>query len=162
MADKKITKTKKMSVKKDQKRQAVSSAPLRAKKRTTKKVAESASSAKKVRAKGTVTALYKNAQSSPQKARLVANLVRGKSVNEARTILDLTNKKAAGIIRKVLDSAAANAEYNDDLDKDALVITRIMVDDGIKFRRYRIVSRGRVHGYVRRRCHILVELSERK
>jgi large subunit ribosomal protein L22 len=166
MAEKKKTTTKKVR-KKEQKSPTAPKAGAKAKKGAETKAAETASSAgtgKKGQAKGTetVSALYKNAQSSPQKARLVADLIRGKSVEEARAILDLTNKKAAGIMRKVLDSAAANAEHNHDLDKDALVITRIMVDDGIKFRRYRIVSRGRVHGYVRRRCHILVELSERK
>lgn len=173
MADKNKATTKKVNEKKDLKRPAVSKSATKAEsaakaeKSAVKKAMGPAApdgSDKKARSKGmvTVSALYKNAQSSPQKARLVADLIRGKSVKEARAILDLTNKKAAGIMRKVLDSAAANAEHNHDLDKDALVITRIMVDDGIKFRRYRIVSRGRVHGYVRRRCHILIELSERK
>ena len=86
--------------------------------------------------------------------------MRGKPASEALTILDLTNKKAAKLIKKALVSAVANAEFNHDMNKDLLKITRILVDDGIKFRRYRIVSRGRVHGYVRRRSHILIELTE--
>ena len=56
----------------------------------------------------------------------------------------------------------ANAENSHSMDKDALVITRILVDDGIKFRRYRAVARGRGHGYVKRRAHILIELTEKK
>ena len=107
-----------------------------------------------------ITASYKNAPISPQKARLVADLVRGKGVQEALDILTVTKKKGAKILKKVILSAVANAEQVQNLEKESLTITRILVDDGIKFRRYRFVSRGRAHGYVKRRCHILVELAQ--
>ena len=109
-----------------------------------------------------VKAVYKNAPTSPQKARLVADLVRGKSVQDSLDILAGTRKKASKLIMKVLQSALANAQHNSNLSMEALYITRILIDDGIKFRRFRAVSRGRAHGYVKRRAHILIELSERK
>lgn len=108
-----------------------------------------------------VTAEWKNAPTTPQKARLVADLVRGMNAVESLDVLAMTQKKAAGIIRKVVRSAIANAEHNTDANKDAMVIARIFVGDGLKFRRYRAVSRGRAHGFVRRRSHILVELKEK-
>lgn len=108
-----------------------------------------------------VTAEWKNAPTSPQKARLVADLVRGMNAVESLEVLSLIQKKAAGIIRKVVRSAIANAEHNTEANKEALVISRILVGDGLKFRRFRAVSRGRAHGFVRRRSHILVELKEK-
>ena len=108
------------------------------------------------------TAVYKNSSITPQKGRLIANMIRGKAAAEALSILDLTNKKGAKIMKKVLMSAMANAENSGEMDKNALVVTRILVDDGIKLRRYRAVARGSAHGFVRRRAHILVELTEKK
>ena len=106
-------------------------------------------------------ASYKNAAISPQKARLVADLIRGMYAEKAMDILSLTEKKAAGIIRKVLKSAMANAEQNHDMDPTLLKITDIHVGEGTKYKRYRFVSRGRAHGYVKRLSHISIELSEK-
>ena len=108
----------------------------------------------------TAFAEYKNAQVSPQKARLVADLIRGMYAERAMDVLALTQKKSAGIIRKVLSSALANAEQNHDLDTSLLKISDIQVGEGTKYKRYRYVSRGRAHGYVKRLSHISIELSE--
>lgn len=107
-----------------------------------------------------VHAVFKNAAMSPQKVRLVADLVRGLTVRQALDILSVTRKKAALMVRKSIQSAAASAEQNHAVSTDMLVVSRIMVDEGIKLPRFQIVSRGRVHRYVRRRSHILVELTE--
>lgn len=142
---KKTTESKKVEKKTEEKEDAVQSKTATAPKVVKKAVAE-----------------YRNAATSPQKARLVADLIRGKDAAEALVILDMTTKKAAKLMKKTLVSAIANAEHDHSMDKDALVITRILVDDGIKFRRYRAVARGRGHGYVKRRAHILIELTEKK
>lgn len=109
----------------------------------------------------TVKAETKDALISPQKARLVADLVRGMKVTAALDILALTQKKAAGIIRKVILAGVANAETNRGLDKKDLVLSRILVDEGVKFPRYRIVSRGQGHRYIKRRSRIRVELTQK-
>ncbi|MEA3357645.1 MAG: 50S ribosomal protein L22 [Patescibacteria group bacterium] len=109
-----------------------------------------------------VRAKAKNVLSSPQKARLVADLVRGKAIQDAIDILLFTRKKAASIILKVLKSAVANAENNHNLDSKSLYIARILIDDGIKLPRYRFASRGRVVKILKRRAHILIELRQNK
>ena len=109
-----------------------------------------------------VRAGMKDALISPQKGRLVADLIRGMPAVRALDVLALTQKKAALIMRKVLVSAVANAQQNAGLDKKDLVISRILVDEGVKFPRYRIVSRGRGHRYVRRRSRIIIELTVKK
>ncbi len=76
------------------------------------------------------TAIVKGARLSPQKGRLVADLVRGKPVDKALNILSFTQKKAAGLIKKALESAIANAEHNDGADIDELRVTRIYVEKG--------------------------------
>lgn len=103
----------------------------------------------------------KDALISPQKGRLVANLVRGMKALHALDVLSLTRKKAAVMFRKAIGSAVASAENNFGMDKKDLVISRIFVDEGVKFPRYRIVSRGRGHQYTRRRSRVVVELTNR-
>ena len=95
---------------------------------------------------------------APRKARLVADEVRGKSYPEAVSILRFTNKRAAQIVGDVIDSAAANAEHNDDLDPDELFVKEIRVDEGPTIKRYRARAMGRATMIRKRTSHIIVEL----
>ncbi len=98
---------------------------------------------------------------SPFKARLVADLIRGKSVNEAFTILTFTRKRASKIIEKVLKSAVANASQAGDIDPDNLYIKKITVDEGPTLKRIRPMSRGRA-GLIRKRTsHITIVVEEK-
>jgi large subunit ribosomal protein L22 len=83
---------------------------------------------------------------APRKARLVADEVRGKSYPEAVSLLQFTNKRAAKIIAEVVESAAANAEHNDDEDPEELFVRDIRVDDGPTIKRYRARAMGRRRG----------------
>jgi len=99
---------------------------------------------------------------SPQKARLVVDLIRGKQAEEAMHILEFTNKGIAGEVRKVLRSAIANAEDRfDDLDVDELYVRRAYVNEGPRMKRIRPAPQGRAFRYQRRMCHIVVELAGR-
>jgi large subunit ribosomal protein L22 len=95
---------------------------------------------------------------APRKVRLVADEVRGKSYPEAASILRFTNKRAARIIGDVINSAAANAEHNDDADPDELFVREIRVDDGPTIKRYRARAMGRATMIRKRTSHISVEL----
>ena len=95
---------------------------------------------------------------APRKARLVADEVRGKSYPEAVSILRFTNKKAAKMVRDVIDSAAANAEHNLDADPDELFVREIRVDEGPTIKRYRARAMGRATMIRKRTSHITVEL----
>ncbi len=108
----------------------------------------------------TTSAILKNADFSAQKGRLVANEIRGKRVEDAINYLNFCNKKAAKIIKKVVDSAIANAEHNDSADIDALFIKSICVDEGKRLFRWRARAKGRGTRIVKRRCHIMVEVEE--
>ncbi|MEM8593950.1 MAG: 50S ribosomal protein L22 [Pseudomonadota bacterium] len=107
-----------------------------------------------------VTAKLKGAQLSAQKARLVADQIRGKSVEEALTILTFSHKKAAQIIKKVLDSAIANAEHNESMDIDELRVSTIFVDEGMTMKRISPRAKGRADRILKRSCHITVKVSE--
>jgi large subunit ribosomal protein L22 len=98
---------------------------------------------------------------SPQKARLVADLVRGKKVEEAKQILTFTRKKAAGIIGKVLKSAVANASQNPGIDENILFVKTIYVDQGPSLKRWRARAQGRVAPIKKRMSHITVILDEK-
>ncbi|KAF0162931.1 MAG: large subunit ribosomal protein L22 [Rhodocyclaceae bacterium] len=91
---------------------------------------------------------------SAQKGRLVADLVRGKPVDQALSILAFSPKKGAGIIKKVLESAIANAEHNDGADIDALKITRIYVEKGTVLKRFTARAKGRGNRILKPTCHI--------
>jgi large subunit ribosomal protein L22 len=95
---------------------------------------------------------------APRKARLVADEVRGKSVPEAVSILQFTNKRAAGIVGDVIKSAAANAEHNDDADVDALIVRDVRVDEGPTIKRFRARAMGRATMIRKRTSHISVAL----
>jgi large subunit ribosomal protein L22 len=98
---------------------------------------------------------------SPQKARLVADLVRGKRVEQALNELAYSPKKAAAMIRKVLESAIANAENNDGADIDELRVSRIQVDQGPTMKRMHARAKGRGNRIIKRTSHILVGVSEK-
>ncbi|VFP81931.1 50S ribosomal protein L22 [Candidatus Erwinia haradaeae] len=100
------------------------------------------------------------ARSSAQKIRLVANLVRGKKVSKALEILIYTNKKAAVLVKKVLESAIANAEHNDGVDIDNLKITKIFVDEGPSMKRTMPRAKGRADRILKRTSHITVAVSD--
>ena len=93
---------------------------------------------------------------SADKGRLVADMIRGKSVAQAINILSFTQKKAAGIVKKVVDSAVANAEHNDGADIDELKIKSIYVEQGAVLKRFAARAKGRGARIVKGTCHIYV------
>ncbi len=97
---------------------------------------------------------------SDQKGRLVADLVRGKPVDQALNILSFSPKKGAGIIKKVLESAIANAEHNDGPEIDALKVTRIYVEKGPVLKRFTARAKGRGNRIVKPTCHIYVTVGD--
>jgi large subunit ribosomal protein L22 len=97
---------------------------------------------------------------SPQKARLVADVVRGMGVDKAITTLKFMPKKGAGILRKVIESAVANATQNDQIDVDNLYIKRIFIDGGPSLKRISPRAMGRATGIIKRTSHITVVLDE--
>ena len=97
---------------------------------------------------------------SPQKARLVADVVRGMEVDKALTTLRFMPKKGAGILRKVIESAVANATQNDQVDVDALIVKTIMIDGGPSLKRISPRAMGRATGIIKRTSHITVILGE--
>jgi len=104
------------------------------------------------------TARYRRV--SPQKARLVADMIRNKPAHEALQILELSPRKGARIIKKVLDSALANAEENMNLDLDSLYVKSIYVDQGPQLKRWRPRAMGRAYGIQHKLSHITVVLDE--
>ena len=108
-----------------------------------------------------VAAKLKGARMSAQKARLVADQVRGKSVEAALEILQFSTKKGADIIKKVLESAIANAEHNDGADVDELKVTTIFVDEGMTMKRIKPRAKGRADRILKRSCHITVKVAEK-
>ena len=97
---------------------------------------------------------------SPQKARLVADQVRGKPVEEALSILQFSPKKGADVIRKVVESAVANAENNAGADIDELKVKTIMVDEGPTLKRFRARAKGRGTRILKRTSHVTVIVAE--
>lgn len=95
---------------------------------------------------------------SAQKGRLVADLIRGKKVDAALNILQFSPKKAAGIIKKVLESAIANAEHNDGADIDELRVTSIMVEQGPTLKRFSARAKGRGNRISKPTCHIYIRV----
>ena len=102
-------------------------------------------------------------RTSPQKARLVIDLIRGQKAGEAIHILRAVNKRIAPSIEKVLRSAIANAENrNNDVDVDTLIVTEAYVNEGPRMKRIRAAPMGRAYRYQRRMAHIVVEVGDRK
>ncbi len=106
------------------------------------------------------TAKLKMAHMSAQKARLVADQIRGMHVEKATELLTFSTKKAAAIIKKVLNSAIANAENNDAADIDDLRVSTICVDDGPTSKRFRARARGSANRIIKRTCHITVTVAD--
>ena len=105
-------------------------------------------------------AILRGVRLSEQKGRLVADLVRGKSVEQALNILTFSPKKGAKIIKKVVESAIANAEHNDGADIDALRVKSIYVEQGMTLKRFSARAKGRGNRISKPTCHIYVTVGE--
>ena len=108
-----------------------------------------------------VAARLKGAKISAQKARLVADQIRGKDVGEALDILNFSTKKGAHLVRKLLESAIANAEHDEAADVDELSVTRIYVDEGLTMKRIRPRAKGRADRILKRTCHITLAVTDK-
>ena len=107
-----------------------------------------------------VQAVAKFVHVSPRKARLVAGLIRGRTVPEARTILAFSTRAAARDVEKVLRSAVANAETAKGWDGDELYVKAVYVDEGPTIKRWRARARGRVNRILKRTCHITIKVEQ--
>jgi large subunit ribosomal protein L22 len=105
-------------------------------------------------------AILKGARLSAQKGRLVADQIRGKSVEEALDILTFSPKKGAAIMKKLLESAVANAEHNEGADIDELRVSTVYVDEGMTMKRIRPRAKGRADRIFKRSCHITVKVAD--
>ena len=105
-------------------------------------------------------AIVRGVRLSCDKGRLVADMVRGKRVDHALNILTFTPKKAAGIIRKALESAIANAEHNDGADIDELKVKTIYVEQGATLKRFSARAKGRGNRISKPTCHIYVTVGD--
>ncbi len=106
------------------------------------------------------TAILKYIHLSPQKGRLVADQIRGLPVAQALEVLQFSGKKAAGPLRKAVESAIANAEHNEGADVDELRIASVYVDHGPTTKRWRARAKGRVARIKKRTSHITVTVSD--
>jgi len=107
-------------------------------------------------------AYLKGTRLSPQKAALVANQIRGKSVDEAMDFLSFNKQKGSAVIKKLLESAIANAENNSNADIDKLSISSIIVNQGMRLKKMKPRARGRADRIIKPTCHIEIILSEEK
>ncbi len=107
-----------------------------------------------------VAAKLRYARISPQKCRLVADQIRGKSVAQALNILRFSPKKAAGVVHKVLESAIANAEHNHGADIDELRVSVVEINQAPTFKRYRARAKGRGNRILKRNSHITVRVAD--
>ena len=107
-----------------------------------------------------VQAKLRGARLSAQKARLVADQVRGRQVEEALNLLTYSSKKGADVIRKLLNSAIANAENNEGADVDELKISEIYVDEGMTMKRIMPRAKGRADRILKRSCHISITVAD--
>ena len=109
-----------------------------------------------------VSAKLKHINISAQKCRLVADQIRGLEVGRAIEILEFSPKKASHIVKKVLDSAIANAEHNEGADIDELKVTKIFVDEGRTQRRFQARAKGRACKILKRSSHLTVTVSDNR
>jgi len=107
----------------------------------------------------TTSATLKYARLSPQKMRLIADQVRGLPVDRALNILSFSNRKGAAIVKKLLESAIANAEHNDGADIDELKVSSIFVDQGPSLKRLRPRARGRADRIIKQMSHVTVTVA---
>ncbi|MCK5355178.1 MAG: 50S ribosomal protein L22 [Methyloprofundus sp.] len=107
-----------------------------------------------------ITAKLSNAPLSAQKARLVGDQIRGLPVEKALDVLKFSSKKAAMIIKKILESAIANAEHNESADIDELKVSTVYVNEGATLKRVRPRAKGRANHILKRSCHITIKVAE--
>ena len=107
-----------------------------------------------------VTARLNNAPLSAQKARLVGDQIRGLPVEKALNILKFSPKKGAIIIKKILESAIANAEHNENADIDELKVSTVFVNEGATMKRFKARAKGRANHILKRTCHITIKVAE--
>ena len=105
-------------------------------------------------------AKHRFARTSPQKARLVADQIRGLHVEKALEVLSYSTKKADDLMKKVLESAIANAEHNDGADIDELVVAKVFVDEGPTMKRIKPRAKGRADRVLKRSSHITVVVAD--
>jgi large subunit ribosomal protein L22 len=108
-----------------------------------------------------VSATLKHARISPQKCRLVADQIRGLPVERALNVLTFSPKKAATMVRKVLESAIANAEHNEGADIDELRVAAICVNEGRTLKRFQARAKGRGNRILKRNSHITVTVGDK-
>ena len=108
-----------------------------------------------------VAAKHKFARISPQKCRLVIDQIRGQQVEQAIQTLMFSNKKGADLVKKVLESAIANAEHNEGADIDELKVSRTFVDEGPTMKRIQARAKGRANRILKRTSHITVMVADR-
>ena len=99
---------------------------------------------------------------SPRRMREVADVIRGKKAEEAQNILEFTNRRAAGAMKKLLNSAVANAANNFSMDPDKLIVKTVMVDEGPMWKRFITKSHGRAARITKRTSHVTIVLGEKK
>jgi large subunit ribosomal protein L22 len=107
-----------------------------------------------------VLAKHRHARISAQKVRLVVDQIRGLAVDKALDLLSFSTKKAAALVKKVLESAIANAEHNKGADVDELKVSKIFVDEGATYKRWRARAKGRGNRILKRTCHITVIVAD--
>ena len=107
-----------------------------------------------------VSAKLTGATISAQKARLIADQIRGKSAEHALDILTFSNKKAADLVLKLLNSAIANAEHNEGADVDELKVSSIFVNEGRTLKRLKPRAKGRADRILKRSCHITISVAD--
>ena len=105
-------------------------------------------------------AILRGARLSAQKGRLVADMIRGKPVDQAISILSFSPKKGAAILRKVLESAIANAEHNDGADIDTLKVKQVFVERGMFLKRFQARAKGRGNRVLKHTCHIFITVGD--
>ncbi|HIG62896.1 MAG TPA: 50S ribosomal protein L22 [Gammaproteobacteria bacterium] len=107
-----------------------------------------------------VSARLKGARISAQKVRLVADQIRGQQVGEALNILNFSTKKGAHLVKKLLESAIANAEHNEGADVDELLVAQIFVDEATTMKRIKPRAKGRADRVLKRSCHITLAVAD--
>ena len=107
-----------------------------------------------------VSARLKGARISAQKVRLVADQIRGQQVGEALNILNFSTKKGAHLVKKLLESAVANAEHNEGADVDELLVAQILVDEATTMKRIKPRAKGRADRVLKRSCHITLAVAD--
>jgi len=105
-------------------------------------------------------AILRGVRLSAQKGRLVADMIRGQPVDKALNVLAFTPKKGAAIIKKVLESAIANAEHNDGADIDALKVKSVLVERGTFLKRFQARAKGRGNRVLKHSCNIYVTVGD--